>query len=689
MVALKKTTEQNINFQDNYKFVKPFNEIRKSDISVAGGKGASLGEMINTGIPVPDGFVVLSEAFTYFIDTTSLSSKIGYIFGRINPKRSRSIEAASKKIMSAILNENIPLEIADSIMSSFFKLKTGYVAVRSSATAEDSSVAAWAGQLESYLNTTKDTLLDNIKRCWASLFTPRAIFYRFENNMQKENISVAVVVQKMVDSEKSGIAFTVHPVTKDKNQMVIEAGFGLGESVVGGLITPDSYVLKKNSFSIVDVTVSKQDKMIVRSAKGSTKTRSVPSEIRNLQKLDKGEIMSLAKICKRIESHYGYPCDIEWAIEKGKIYILQSRPITTLMDNVVRNIKTTIPKRIFTKIFNRYMPIYAAQYSYIGKGEGVLGILKNAASFPPIYVNKPGRGASVYYELKEYEMNSRRAIEFFRKNRNAMKKICDEYKKIYYKNIKLIENADIKDIKKLFDINAYYITPLITILILVGREEYDEDLKDVVEIAKETRYWNDKILYITGEKIFNLISKKFGLSPHNDIVDYITIEEALNDKLPNMGVIARRRKSWVMIDNNTIYTGKNIKGFLSKHDIVLEDEDISFDRKTRKLIGRSAYNGVVQGKVKLVFVYDDIFKVKEGDIMVSPMTEPHFMPAIKKASALITDEGGITCHAAIIARELGIPCVIGTKLATEVLNDGDFVEVDADNGLVKIIRRAK
>jgi pyruvate,water dikinase len=209
------------------------------------------------------------------------------------------------------------------------------VAVRSSATAEDSSADAWAGQLDSYLYVSRKNLLENVQKCWASLFTPRAIFYRVERKLQKNHVSVAVVVQKMANSEASGVCFTVHPVTRDLDQMIIEGGWGLGEAIVQGIITPDSYVVEKskiksqNSKFIVDINVNKQEKQIVR-GRELTEEKPVPKVKQNKQKLSEKQIRELAKICVEIEKHYGFPCDIEWALEKGKFYITQSRPITTL-----------------------------------------------------------------------------------------------------------------------------------------------------------------------------------------------------------------------------------------------------------------------------------------------------------------------------------------------------------------------
>jgi len=319
------------------KFIKPFSQIFKADVKIAGGKGASLGEMTRAKIPVPPGFVILATAFDYFIsqktrkEVAEVGLEIKAKLKKVNFKDTNSIDEASNVIRDIMNDTKIPKVLADEIKQEFKKLKAKYVAVRSSATAEDSSVASWAGELETYLNTIEKTLLQNVKYCWSSLFTPRAIFYRYEKKLSDQKVSVAVVIQKMVESEISGIAFTVHPVTKDKNQMIIEAGFGLGEAIVSGQITPDSYVIDKRDLSILDINVSEQKKMLVRKgAGGGNIWKPVLKARQEIQVLNGKQIIELAKICVKIEKHYKKPQDIEWAYTKGKFYITQSRPITTL-----------------------------------------------------------------------------------------------------------------------------------------------------------------------------------------------------------------------------------------------------------------------------------------------------------------------------------------------------------------------
>jgi len=310
--------------------VRNFKNLSKTDAPLAGGKGASLGEMTRAGIPVPPGFVVLSESFEYFIKETDLVQEIDAIVDQVNHKEIHTVEAAADKIKALILSRKMPPSIATDIMKHFKELGTEYVAVRSSATAEDGMDHAWAGQLESYLNITEKDVLEKVQHCWASLFTPRAIFYRFEKGLHTTKISVAVVIQKMVNSELSGIAFSVHPVTEDPNQLIIEAGFGLGEAIVSGQITPDSYVVEKDPRNILDINVSTQERSLYRIPGGGNEWKDIPEPQASSQVLTGKQVGELSDIILGIEKHYGFPCDIEWAFEKGKFYIVQSRPITTL-----------------------------------------------------------------------------------------------------------------------------------------------------------------------------------------------------------------------------------------------------------------------------------------------------------------------------------------------------------------------
>lgn len=307
----------------------PFASLGRSDASLAGGKGASLGEMTQAGIPVPPGFVILTDAFERFLAEADVIQEIESELNDVDQSQIHTVERASERIQARILDADLPEEISSVILESFRGLGAAFVAVRSSATAEDSASAAWAGQLDSFLNTTEETLLTNVKRCWASLFTPRAIFYRFEQGLRSSHVSVAVVVQKMVESTVSGIAFSVHPVTEDRDQIIIEAGLGLGEAIVSGQVTPDSYVISKKDRRIIDTNISEQSRGIFRKQEGGNEWRDLGAE-GAARKLEADRVLELSDLVIRIEDHYGLPQDIEWAFEGDSLYIVQSRPITTL-----------------------------------------------------------------------------------------------------------------------------------------------------------------------------------------------------------------------------------------------------------------------------------------------------------------------------------------------------------------------
>jgi len=431
------------------KLIAWLDEISNRDVDIAGGKGASLGEMWNAGFPVPPAFVVTADAYRYFIRESKLDKKIRKILKDIDVNNPEDLNRKSEEIRKLILNAKMPKDLEISIIESYNRLceESGgeevFVAVRSSATAEDLPDASFAGQQETYLNVKgAENVVKAVQKCFASLFTPRAIFYREQKGFDHLDVALAVVVQKMVDSEKSGVLFTVNPINQNYEEMVIEGAWGLGEGVVSGVVTPDTYILDKKTLTPKSISVARKEVMFIRDEKGETKKVEVPEDLKEKRVLSDDELRRLGQMGLSIEKHYGRPMDVEWAIEKGKIYMLQARPITTL--------------------------------------EG----------------------------------------------------------------------------------------------------EKKED---------------------GGE----ILLKGIGASP-----------------------------------------------------------------------------GLASGKVKIIHDIREIDKIKEGDVLVTKMTTPDMVPAMKKASAIVTDDGGLTCHAAIISRELGTPCVVGTQKATKVLKDNMVVTVDGEKGIV-------
>ncbi|MBN1357288.1 phosphoenolpyruvate synthase [Candidatus Bathyarchaeota archaeon] len=446
-----------------------FETLRNTDVPIVGGKNASLGEMINAGMPVPPGFAVTAYAYEKFIQQTKIAEKIYQIISETvtNPNDPKQYDAASKKIRELIEKTPIPPKIAKSIREAYrelnkrFNLKATFVAVRSSATAEDLPDASFAGQQETYLNVKgPDELLEKVVKCWSSLFTPRAIFYRNEKGFAHEKVFISVGVQKMVNSRAAGVMFTINPVTGETDEIVIEGNYGLGETVVSGAVNPDDFVVDKATLKIEERRIARKTVMYIRDPNtGKTVHLDVPADKQKETCVNDEEIIHLTKLAKVIEAHYKKAMDIEWAIDKDlsfpeNIFVVQARPETV----------------------------------WSAKG-----------------------------------MESTKVDE--------------------------------------------------------GKPQ--ADLKVAVK-----------------------------------------------------GIAAGKR-------------------------------------------------GYGYGVAKVVLSPDEANEMmKEGDVLVTDMTNPDFVPFMKMASAIVTDKGGITSHAAIVSRELAIPCVVGTETATEVMKTGKEYTVDSRNGII-------
>jgi len=330
-------------------YVKWFSELSNKNVSIAGGKGASLAEMYNAKVPVPPGFVVSAQAYSAFIDKSGIGGEIKNILEELKVDDTAALHEASRKIREIIEKANFPKEMEEEIVESYDVLdvkkadKEGdalelmekgeepFVAVRSSATTEDLVDASFAGQQETFLNVRgKDELLEKVRECMSSLFTPRAIFYREKKGFRHDQAYLAVVVQKMIDAEKSGVMFSQNP-TKDDKSIVIEAVWGLGEGIVSGKIKPDHYVVDSNleDFKIVESSISVKKIAIVKNAEGKTETIKLDEELSKKRILSNYEIKRLAQFARQLEEHYDKPQDIEFAISESGIFIVQSRPITT------------------------------------------------------------------------------------------------------------------------------------------------------------------------------------------------------------------------------------------------------------------------------------------------------------------------------------------------------------------------
>jgi len=675
--------------------IKSFKELGKSDALIAGGKGASLGEMTNAGIPVPPGFVILSSSFEYYLSENDLTQEIDAILKKINHKEMEQVERASEDIGAMILEGKMPFSMQGEIKESFAKLKSKYVAVRSSATAEDGAEHAWAGQLDSFLNTTSKDLENNIKKCFASLFTPRAIFYRFEKGLHTSHIGVAVVVQEMVPSEKSGVAFSVHPVTEDRNQMIIEGSWGLGEAIVSGQVTPDSYVIEKDSKTIIDTNIAEKSKGLFRSPLGGNEWKDIPSKKADEQCLSGKELQELGEIIIKIENHYGFPCDIEWAFAGNKFYITQSRPITTLKpietgvvkdEMILMGAWDTPPLELF-----HWFDSSASLHM-----ESLVGVLPRVFSY--------SRDGLLYQCFFKRELDGLK--DKFEENDGDKGKLV-YISKIYndfWKNIvaledylKLMESKDPSSLtnNELAQVVVECATVWHKIVMQVWYALFldiwypnQHDYKEVKAIAAKARDHAGHLHVrsnIVEKEFYREIRKR--LSYSEESLRYLhpdEIEKALAQGVKYQDVATERLEFCVTESVDGIYkihSGNDAQMLFDKYKPPALGTE-----KQSSLLGIPACIGKVRGSVRVIKLNKEFDSFLEGEILVAPQTMVHYIPVMQKAAAILTEFGGLTSHAAIVSRELKKPCIVGIKNLLASVKDGDVVEVDADKGVVRILK---
>jgi pyruvate,water dikinase len=309
-----------------------FNEISRGDVPWAGGKGANLGDMAQAGLPIPPGFVICVPAYRQAAEQSGLAARLDEIVQELDLNDADQLQQAEKDVRR--LFEQIPIngQLEVLIVDYYQALGDNVpVAVRSSATAEDLAGASFAGQQETYLNVIgPGQLLKAIRKCWASLYNSQAIFYRHQKGFANIEVSMAVVVQQMIDTEKSGVIFTVDPVLRSHYQMVIEGIWGLGEGIVSGRFTPNHYKVDRETYEIITKFIPNQPEMVVKDEDGGIVTLPVPAHKVSAPVLSEAELHQLVDLGNRVHTHFGCPQDIEWGIDDQRAYLLQSRPITNL-----------------------------------------------------------------------------------------------------------------------------------------------------------------------------------------------------------------------------------------------------------------------------------------------------------------------------------------------------------------------
>jgi len=334
--------------------------------------------------------------------------------------------------------------------------------------------------------------------------------------------------------------------------------------------------------------------------------------------------------------------------------------------------------KVFKKYFNRDLPLFAVQYWYEAEAHILAKMTESGIHFDPLFIHNKDRGVAVYYDVNT---DTEPMMDYFANNPAVFVQISEKYREDCDSLKKILSVCKSKDIQIIFDKVSKEIAPVTTVIMSVGKVKDNNTLAKEISIALSLRRDTEKILYDAGDMLYNLIIEKY--PECKDYADFLTIEEVLSGELPSLGELEERKHGFIYFEG-MLYSGVDIKEIEKKNDIKVVQESTEHRSEIK---GNVAQKGKVTGIVKIMFTAQDLEKVSGGDVIVASMTTPDFMPAMKKATAFVTDEGGITCHAAIVAREMGKPCIIGTKVATQVLKDGDFVEVDADNGIVKIIEK--
>ena len=304
--------------------VKFLNEINEPEVSELGGKGYSLAVLINNGFNVPKGFVITSEVFFKFLRFNNSMGRIENLSSEINEN---NFQEKSKEIKNLILSGKTPEEIASKIEENLNKLNVQYVSIRSSAVSEDSLTASFAGLHDTFLNvkTDLDIVLENVKKCWASLFNERAVIYRLKKKITRLVEGMAIIIQEMIPAEVSGITLTIHP--SNEKALLIESSYGLGDLIVSGRIQPDDYIVDRETLVILDIRIGVKKRMNICKEKG-TEIVEIKKELIEMQVIPDEKIQEIAKICSEIGKIFDHPQDIEWCIYNNKIWLLQSRPIT-------------------------------------------------------------------------------------------------------------------------------------------------------------------------------------------------------------------------------------------------------------------------------------------------------------------------------------------------------------------------
>lgn len=610
----------------------------KATLKDVGGKGYSLLKMKLNGFKVPDFFIVSTKCFDAMMKDDKIRNNIKELY-----KKNDFV-----KIKEIIKSQTFSKTFSKKLQESFDLLNTKKVSVRSSGTFEDSSDKSCAGQFETFLNVERKDLEQRVKDCIASFFSANLKSY-----MENEVItgSIAVVVQKMINSEYSGVCFSTDYVEQNSNYCIIEVTRGLGDSLVSGIVTPSKYFVRKRP-QYIDFIIGK-----------------------NL-KIDPF-ILKIASQAKKIEKLYGVPMDIEYAIEKGKLYILQARPI-------VSTFKQIVP---FGYIMSRPRPLFMLEIVQKQEYEGIKKLFNNLYWLKPLHIFKDGHYEEYgnLYSLEENPFCMVKRIydtDIISKNKiEEAYKACQTVEKMVQGQQKFNIDLFVKSFQTFGALNTVcnfleHTTATCDINIKIPKKKLNEIIK--------YREYFDNVKYDADDFIENE-AKKYISHNLQKYIYFMTLDEVFKGKKVNVKSLEKRLQGFLFFDKK-LYEYSKLSQFCKENNIKINFKKDQIITGIDTIKGNVAFPGEVVGKAKIVYSVEDLKKVKKGDIIVSPMTVPTFIDAMKIAGAFVTDEGGTVCHAALIARELKKPCVVGTKNATVVLKDDMKICVDATNGIIKILK---
>ncbi len=592
-----------------------------------GGKANSLIILTQHKIPVPSFIVISKEDFEMFLKENKLFSKLKKWFE----------DEQYDLIKQSILNGIFTKDFENKLLVLMSNLGINECSVRSSASNEDGAKQSFAGQYETFLKVKPKDVFEAIKKCWCSLFDRNVIAYTGKDKL--DVFGMNVVVQKMINPQFAGVAFSRDPISRSLNYSVVESCVGNGEKLVSGQTTPTKYQIRRQNGE-VDLIIGKK-------------------------MLNEDDIKKLEKYILKIEKIYETPMDIEWCFQDKKFFIVQARPITAFSE-------TCEP---FIKLISREKKLFELEIYYYGEYYGIKKLTKNLYYQKPLIEFCSPEITNIYYNtfsLEELPQSIFRELDKnfakFKASYQKIEKYCNELKEF-------LEGKTLFSIKKVFQ-KLLEIQPFSTLGNLAGQGW--KISKRVQKLLFFYREKYDYIIYKTTTALEKIILSQLDkeIQPY---ISVLTIDEILAPNLINKKELQKREKGFVYFDDKINLC--SFDKFLKINNFCKKEE-----KGSNNITGTSAFSGIAKGTVKIVLNTKDFNKFKEGDILVTSMTTPKFTEIMQKAGGIITDEGGFTCHASIVARELKVPCLVGCKNATQILKDNMEIELNTTEGYVKVLK---